>query len=260
MQRDASHVSGQGGVRAIVAMTGFHLRQLLRTPFFVQTALLTPVSFALLKWLGAAGTGVPVQQSLWVDTVVAGLWASTTTAVGIIGFQRFQGTLEHLASSVLPPGQVFGALTAAAAGLGLLGLPLAIAVQLLATGGVQVNARFVTTIVLSGLACAASAGVLASLFVLTRRATAFEPLLLMPIWLLSGVVIPAQVLPAAAQAVAWLHPLSGAVRVTHAETSTEAAVSACVSLATSLIWLLVARRLLAAATRRARIDATLSLS
>lgn len=244
----------------ITRMTRFHLGQLLKTPFFLQTALLAPLSFGLLKWLGSAGAGVAVSDSLWVDTAVAGLWASTTTAVGIIGFQRFQGTLEHLAASVLSPGRVFGSLTAAAAALGLLSIPVGIAVQLLATGSVRFSWASLITILLAAIACVASAGVLASVFVLTRRATAFEPLLLMPVWLVSGVVIPAQVLPEWLQALAWLHPLSGAVRVEHAETTFEAVAGAAGSLVASLVWLVLANRLLSAATRRARVEGTLALS
>lgn len=255
--------SEQGKARAgsvTLRMARFHLGQLLKTPFFLQTAILAPLSFALLKWLGSAGAGVPVSGSLWVDTTVAGLWASTTTAVGIIGFQRFQGTLELLAASVLSAGRVFGSLTAAAAALGLLAIPTGMTVQFLATGSVRFSWASLTTIALAVVACVASAGVLASLFVVTRRATAFEPLLLMPVWLISGVVIPAQVLPEWVQVLAWLHPLSGAVRVEHASTALEAIAGAGGSLAVSLVWLILANRLLSAATRRARVEGTLALS
>lgn len=245
---------------AILKMASFHVRQLLKTPFFLQTALLAPLSFGLLKWLGYSGAQVAVTDSFWVEISIAGLWASTTTAVGIVGFQRFQGTLEHLATSVLQPRSVFTALTAAAAALGLLSVPIGIALQLFATGSVHFSLSSVCSILLAAVACVASAGVLASLFVLTRRATAFEPLLLIPVWLLSGVVIPTQTLPGWIQAVAWLHPLSGAVRVEHATTIGEALAAAGGSAMVSLAWIFLAGRLLSAATKRARAEGTLALS
>lgn len=238
----------------------FQSRQLLRTPFFVQQAIAAPLSFALLRALGSRGVGAEIPTQLWFDAAVAGMWATTTTAVGIIGFQRFQGTLEHLALSTLRPSVVFGSLCAAATVIGWIGIPISLAVQYFLTGSVVITINAVIAFLFTALACLVSAFVLASLFILSRSATAYEPLILAPIWLLTGIVIPLTAMPDWLQGVALFHPLTAAVNASRSTTTSEFLMWLLVSLAVSAVWLVVAARLLRVAMRRARVLGTLGLA
>lgn len=238
-------------LRALPWLVLFQVRQLARTSFFLQTALAAPVAFMLLRMTAGSGT-----DRLWFDGVVAGIWATTTTATGMLGYQRYLGTFELLLASPRPPGVVFGAVFTAAAALGLVGLPVALALQLLSGSVPDVGPQQVLGVTVGLVACVASAHALAAAFVATRRATAFEPLLLVPIWLLVGVVIPAQAMPRPVELVALVHPLTSAVRAERAATTPDALAWALGSLVLSAAWLVVGVRLLTRAQERAAVRGT----
>ncbi|ROQ38604.1 ABC-2 type transport system permease protein [Frondihabitans sp. PhB188] len=247
-------------MRLFIRLAAFHTRQLLRTSFFVQQAVTAPLAFLLLGTLGGLASGHIVAPNAWFTASVAGLWATTTTAVGMIGFQRFQGTLEHLVMSTAPPSIVFGGLCAGAALIGLVGVPVAVLGQLLLGGGVVVRDVQVLAVLLTVAACVASSAVLASLFVVVRGGTVVESLLVTPMWLLCGLVIPVSHLPAWALPLAALHPLTGAVALGRSASIAESWGWAIQALALSAVWTLVARRLLSVAVHRARVAGTLALS
>ena len=241
-------------------VVGFHLRQLVRNPFFRQQAIAAPACFMLLLQSGSWEATSPLADDAWSLASVAGLWSTTTTAVGIIGFQRFQGTLEHLSLSALRPGVVFGGLCAAAALLGLAGVPVALALQFCLTQAVGFSATILAGLLLSALACVVAACVLASIFVISRSATAYEPVILTPVWLLSGVVLPATALPPWISGLALAHPLTGAVQVVRSASWHEALPWGAASLVATVGWALIAGGFLTAALKRARVDATLALA
>jgi ABC-2 type transport system permease protein len=243
-----------------VRLAYFHGRQLLRTPFFLQEALLSPLVFFFLRTLGELGSGQHLPGRLWVDGSIAGLWATTTLAVGIIGFQRFQGTLEHLAMSVLAPGRVFGSLAASATLIGVIGIPLCLIAQLLVSGRIEITVGEVVGVLCAMIACAASASLMASVFVLLRSATVYEPLILAPVWLLTGVALPLTSLPGWLVPIALLHPLTAAVLATRASSPVGIISFAALSLVTAGVWLAVASLTMRSAMRRARIAGTLGLS
>ena len=241
-------------------LTRFHARQLLRTSFFLQQALLAPLAFYLLRALGERGTGRHLSGDLWVDAAIAGLWATTTLAVGIIGFQRFQGTLEHLAMSTLAPGTVFSALAAAATLIGLIGVPGCVLAQVLLARRLDISISDALGLVAAVIACCASASLLASLFVLLRSAVVYEPLILAPVWLLTGVVIPVASLPSWLRPIAWVHPLTAAVLATRASKLAEALGYVGWSLVIAGLWLAAAHVAMRGALARVRVTGTLALS
>ena len=250
--------------RALAAMTMFHVRHLLSIPFFRQTALLTPVGFALLKILTA---GWHADASVWFDAAVSGLWATTTTATGIIGFQRFQGTLQYLALGVRPAWTAFMPVVAASALIGVAGLPAALAVTLpfVQDGpGRDLPDRLACWVVgylLAVLSCCVSAAVLSSLFVLSRHAIAFETLIQTPMWLLCGIVTPIDALPAPVRAIARLFPLTYAVHAAQSGAADASlALEAAGCLALCLVYAAAAALGLRAALSRAMKEGTLDLS
>ncbi|KAB8292684.1 ABC transporter [Bifidobacterium avesanii] len=195
----------------LLADVWFHMRALWATPFFLQTALLTPFTFSMFRLIASRWRVAP---DLWFDASASGLWATTTTAVGIIGYQRFQGVLQYQAMGVKPAWAVFLPPVAASALIGVAGVPVAWATASLFAGRAMMpEAAQLAGLALAALACVASAAALSALFVLSRRAIAFEPLVLTPVWLLSGIVLPVDRFPAVARAIAFVHPLTAAVWV-----------------------------------------------
>ncbi|KFI42011.1 ABC transporter permease [Bifidobacterium biavatii] len=247
----------------MIRMTWFHMRTLWATSFFLETAIGAPLSFILLKLIAAQWR---IGQSLWLDASVSGLWATTTLAVGIIGFQRFQGVLQYLAASVMQPWRVFLPLVSAASLIGIIGVPVSFAVigiTAVLTGGpmpMVTSVQFVGYL-LAVVACCSSAMLLASVFVLSRMATAFEPLILIPVWLLCGIVIPVDMMPVPVRLVSFLHPLTSAVWIARQPSmgwTCWVGIAGCLALsavyaAASLVGLRVA-------LRRARVEGTLDLA
>ena len=247
-------------MRVFFALAGFHARQLLRVPFFMQTAVLAPVSFLLLRGLGAMNVGTPLAPLTWLDASTAGVWATTTTAAGLIMYQRFQGTLEAHVLSVHRPGVVFGALTASAALIGLVGIPFAMLAQFVISHELELTIESTIGVLVALIACIGSAALLSSLFVVNPSASALEPLILVPVWMLVGIVVPFAELPAWLAPVALVHPLTSAVLAGHAESVGAAAAWGGLSVAVSGAWVVLAGVGLRAAITRARVNGTLAVS
>lgn len=249
-----------------VRMTWFHMRNLLSTAFFLETALVTPLSFALLKIIAGRWHAGP---TVWFDAAVAGLWATTTLATGMIGFQRFQGVLQYLAAGVLPAWSVFLPVVAAAALIGMAGLPIAVLVVLPFRGGTDWGPSDVFPCLVSQLigyllalvACCASAALLSCMVVLSRHAIAFEPLIMIPVWLLCGVVTPSDGFPMPVRLIAHMQPLTFAVDAArHAAPDRVMLAQAVGCLALSALYVVAAAFGLREALRRARQKGTLDLA
>ena len=107
-------------------MLNFHVRTLLHTPFFIISVLGSGVSFSFLKAFSFAGDASG-SEAFWVYSTIASLWAATTLATGLIGYQRFQGTFPYLLLSPQGIPAVFVPLIVSAAFLGLvLGVPVSL--------------------------------------------------------------------------------------------------------------------------------------
>ncbi len=208
--------SGERGllatVEAAVSMTAFHMRLLLGIPFFVLTAFATPASFCLLKLVGSGG-GAP-DGGLWVQVVMAGTWATTTTAAGIIGFQRFQGTLEYMSHSPLPDAAAFFPLLLSVVLLGaVVSVPESLVLcAALGAAPSLLPAQWISC-VLVVLSCACLAPALAVPCLHTLNSAAFEPVFLVVVWTLSGAVLPVSQLPTPLAQAAWATPLAHACAV-----------------------------------------------
>ncbi|MBT1035467.1 ABC transporter permease [Canibacter sp. lx-45] len=244
----------------LLKLISFQLQVLMRTGFFVQQAALAPLAFFMFLYLSALANDFAPQHGLWLHSAIAGLWASTICAMGIISYQRFQGTLEHLAISPLPPATVFSSLCLAATAIGLLGIPISICCEFILLGSVTVTAASLVSLATAYLSCAASAIILTSIFVRSRNAIVFEPLLLTPVWMLTGLVISFTALPGWLQPLALLHPLTGAVNILSAATVQTATLWVLHVVCVCAIYLLASKYLLRRALLAAHRDGTLGLA
>lgn len=244
-------------------MTGFHSRQMLRNSFFVQLLFVTPVSFVAVKALISSGLDVPVSDYLWFEAGAAGMWSMTTMAAGMIGFQRFQGTLPFLAISPHTPSGVFTPLIASTTCSGLLCFPIAALATILCGGriGWSYSPAIWLFLGLLVIGCVAAALTIAVFFVLSRNAVVYEVLLVVPVWILSGIVTSTDSFPPLLKAVSLLSPLTGpatSVRSLIAGKPPEL-MWVVVSAFVILLWFAVARLGLRRALRRARSQGTLAL-
>ena len=81
-------------IRSELRMLRFHTRMYLTTPFFLISVLGSCFSFSLFKIFSMIQGSS--NHSFWVYSSIATIWASTILSTGIIGYQRYQGTLDYL--------------------------------------------------------------------------------------------------------------------------------------------------------------------
>ncbi|HLP23982.1 MAG TPA: hypothetical protein VK139_08095 [Microbacteriaceae bacterium] len=217
------------------AIVRFEIASLVRTPFFLHNALLSPIAFFVFLALGQAAQGRDLLGTEWFTASTAGIWATTTTAVGIIGYQRFQGTLEPLAVAPLRPGFALALTPASASLLGIIAIPISLGLQLF-SGSIRVTPESVLGLVLVLISCASSSLAVSAIFIASRNATAFEPLLLIPVWLLSGLIVPLAAFPEPLRLVASLFPLTLAVGVAQQGSLAAAIPLGMLALLVSAIW------------------------
>ena len=234
-------------------MLNFHVRTLLHTPFFIISVLGSGVSFSFLKAFSFAGDSAG-SEAFWVYSTIASLWAATTLATGLIGYQRFQGTFPYLLLSPQGIPAVFIPLIVSAAFLGLvLGVPVSLLFSFLWFHQVVVRPVYLLTILLATLACAASALCLSALYLLTRRASIYEGLILT-----SGIVVPLSNFSEPVQLLFCIHPLTVAVKILAAVSVQELALLCIAACVLSICFAIVGSKVVAASFARIRREGDFS--
>ena len=176
-------------------MTAFHVRQFVSVPYFIQLMVMTTTATTLVQFLAASAWGGITPMQGWVRGGVVGMWTTTTCAAGIIGFERYKGTLVHLILAPVGALRSLAAVVCAAASFGLAAFPVAwctwalLSASVSFTGpGWEVWARLVVGALMLLAGCVALSLVIAALFVLTPNAIQYEGLLLVPVFVASGIV------------------------------------------------------------------------
>lgn len=171
----------------------FHTRQFLRVTYFIELMTVSTVVSGIAQRLAVyAWDSDP--YAAFIRTGAIGMWTTVTAAGGIIRYERFKGTLVHHFISRIGARLSLAALVLAVAISSILAYFIALVIWLPpGPGNLPFELVFSRApILLLGIVvtCAAAFGValvVAALFVLTPNAGAYEPLLLMPLFLLSGV-------------------------------------------------------------------------
>lgn len=247
---------------ADLRMLWFHIRQFGRTGYFVQLLLTSTLSVLALQLLAASGSGADASPLTWLRAGMVGTWSVCTVAAGMIGFQRFQGTLVHLVMTPRSPVRTLLPLVGSAASFGLLAFPIAAAGAALAGHRPVVSSwpALVLGVIVFWLACLAISSVVAAVFVLTPDALTYEGLLAVPLVLLSGVFGLPTGTPGVLVALTHVLPTTPAVSVlTSADSFRSAVPDLLLGLGVTAVWLVIARGLVGGATRRALVDGTLEV-
>lgn len=171
----------------------FYFKQFISVPYFVQLMCFTTVSATLIQYFAFTAWGGITPLQGWIRAGVIGMWTTTTSAAGIIGFERHKGTLVYLVSAPLDARRILGALVASASVFGLVSFPIAWltwSVLSLSVSDISLLAMVKTVPYICALfvGCLALSFVIAAVFVLTPNAIAYEGLVLLPVLILSGVV------------------------------------------------------------------------
>ncbi|MDO4888881.1 MAG: ABC transporter permease [Actinomycetaceae bacterium] len=247
-------------------MSAFHVRQFASVPYFVQLMLITTVTSTLVQLLAVQAWGGSARIA-WMRAAVIGMWTVATASAGIIGFERYKGTLVHLVLARIHPLRALLAVVAAASTFGLAAFPVAWATWALASSSLGFTglfspgdaAAFVAHALLVWLGCLAASCVVASLFVLTPNAIAYEELLLVPVFLASGILFTSTAAPPWLEAAGWAIPLRGPVALLMGTSGLAAWQAWAASIACIAAWFGAAWLLGRGALRQARVTGTLEV-
>lgn len=245
-------------------MMGFHIRQFIGVPYFIQVMVVATVTTTLVQFLAFRAWHSINPTVGWVRGGAIGLWSTATCAAGILGFERHKGTLVHLVLAPVGALRSLAAVVSAAASFGLLALPLSWATWALLSWSLDASgwvwpspgALAAGTLMLwLGAVCLSL--VVAALFVLTPNAIAYEGLLLVPVFLLSGLTFLGSGTPPWLGAASRLLPISLPVQVLLGRPV--GAADALVWAGCTAAWLTAAALLGRGALRRATRSATLEV-
>jgi ABC-2 type transport system permease protein len=200
-------------VRVVLRGWYVHIRHLTASSFFLMMVTVQPVVYASLTFfLLRAGDRRDTLLYAAVGAAMLAIWSVTLIGSGQALTQlRTAGMLELLVAAPTPFALVVAPLTLATASVGLFALACTLAWGRLFFGiaiapahpGLLVVALVVTVFGLGMLGL-----VLASVFVRFRYANAFTNVLDYPVWILSGMLVPVDVLPG------WTRPVSLALPTT----------------------------------------------
>ena len=205
-------------------LMSFSLRQFLTVPYFLQLLLLSTFGATALQALAAGAW--PVDATLaWTRAGIIGTWNMCIVAAGILNFERYRGTFVYLLNGAMNPLRALAAVVSTASIFGLAALPLAWVFWALCTFSVdftdfaQVGARYLVGLPLLWVSCLAVTFVIAGFFVATPNAIAYEELLLVPVFVVSGVLFTESFAPAWLDALGTLIPIQAPVKVLRSQPS-----------------------------------------
>jgi ABC-2 type transport system permease protein len=241
----------------------FHTSQFARNGYFAQLLVTSTLSMVALQALAARTPGARDVDLGWLRAGIVGTWTVCTVAAGMIGYQRFQGTLVHLVRTPLTVWRTLLPVVGAASVFGLAALPLAAVVSLLLGQPVSTSGlpSMLGATLLLWLACLAVSAVVAMVFVLTPNAMTYEALLAVPLVLASGVFGTPGALPGWAVALTHILPTRGAVDtlLTLASAGSASPVTIVGALIAAVGWLVVAHLCAQVVVRRATSAGTLEV-
>lgn len=249
----------------ILRQAGFHLRQFISVPYFIQLMVLTTVAATIVQYVGISAWDSITPTQGWLRAGIIGMWTTSTSAAGIIGFERYKGTLVYLLTGSMRPQFVLSALVSSAATFGLASFPVAWLTWAAMSGSVSFTnfadvsniASILVGIITLYCGCLAVSLVISALFILTPNAISYEGLLLVPVFLASGVLMVSQPASNFWAVISNIIPLSAPVHLLmHGSTSLGAGFLWCAIL---VVWLVIGYVLIGRALRLAYQQGTLEL-
>jgi len=192
-------------------------KYLLSSGFFLLISAVQPlVLAALAHYLFRAGGRSDALLYAAVGAGMLNVWSTTLVGSGqALTLLRTAGVLELLVAAPVPFAVVLAPMTAATASVGLFALAETVAWGWLVFG-IPLPAAdpwaLLVALPVTVLGLGMLGMVLASVFVRFRYSNALTNLLDYPVWLLSGMLVPTELLPGWLRPVGWALPTSWGVR------------------------------------------------
>lgn len=248
-------------------LTRFHIVEFLKVPYFPMLMVISALSVLATQALAFhAWGGNP--WNAWVRSGIIGMWTTSTAAAGILGFERYKGTLVYLVTSKI---NSFAPLIAVVSAASISGI-LSFAVAWLGWGIFSLTypvnwgkpaitmSTFFAAIVLLWIATLVVTLAIAGIFILTPNALVYEELLLIPVFIISGITFTSGELPGIISFLSLLIPISAPSQIILGMIPEERILTILTSgIIVTTIWLAIAYRIGKLALKRAQINGTLDI-
>ena len=180
-------------LRRFLRIAGFELRQFAGTGYFVQTVVVATLSASVVQRLGVMAWHSSAYEC-FLRSGMIGMWTSSISAAGIIGFERMKGTLVYLVSGRQNATVTLLALVSSVSTFSLLAFPISCIVWLIpGNSGIapmfllQHLPQLAAGVILLWAATLSITLFMALISVMTPQALVFEGLILVPALFFSGV-------------------------------------------------------------------------
>lgn len=242
-----------------VRMLLFHTKLFAGNTYFFQLLITSTITMLLLQGLGSLGHGGELPPEAWLRAGMVGTWTVCAVSTGLIGFQRFQGTLVYLVSAPIGARSALLPVVGAAGTFGLLAFPLAYVTGVVLGFPHDFSGMsLVAGILAFWVASVVMSLVIAAAFTRSPNALVYESVVATPIILLSGVFgFSPDYSPLAV--VLRVLPLTNTVSaLTREQGDSAVAVDLVLTAFTSVLWLcvaaIIARTAVNQATRRGTLE------
>lgn len=174
----------------------FHFKNYIQNSYFVMLLVTSTLSVLIIQYVVSWGTNSQIDANIWIRTGIFGLWSLGTTAAGIIGMQRWQGTIMYLINNPVNDYQSLSAVVLPVSVFGIFSFPLAYFFSILLNIQVNFSLEIIMYVLLFWIGAMMLDLVIAAFFVLTPNAIVYEELITLPVLLISGLFkLPDTLLP-----------------------------------------------------------------
>lgn len=191
-----------------IRISWFHLKIFAQNSYFLSLMLTGTITLFLIEYITITALDGTFTEATWLRAGIFGLWSCGTTAAGSIGFQRFQGTLLYLINNRYSDQLSLASVILPAASFGLLCFPVAYCLALVFSEVQPISLELLITIGLLWMGALVLDFLIASIFVLTKHAIAYEDLLTLPLLFLSGLFPLPAFLERLSDALNWVLPIA----------------------------------------------------
>lgn len=250
-----------------IRLTYFHILEFLKVPFFPSLMIISTFTAITIQALAIYAWGGD-HWIAWVRSGIIGMWTTTTVSAGMIGFERFKGTLVYLVTARISPFASLSAVVSAAATFGLFSFLVAwigwgtiwiSSSQRWGTAPIDIY-MFGIAMLQLWIACLAISFVIACVFVLSPNAIVYEELLLVPVLIFSGLVFTNGEAPLLIRIIGTLIPISAPSQLLLGQVQSDFVVLKLIEgIFVSTVWLFIARFLGKHALQKARETGTLEV-
>ncbi|GAB2454654.1 hypothetical protein GCM10007967_05850 [Xylanimonas ulmi] len=241
-------------------MLAFQVRLFARNSYFTQLLVTSTVSILLLQYVASFGAGSVVTSQAWLRAGMTGTWTTCAVSTGLIGFQRFQGTLVHQVAARIGARPALVPVVGSAATFGLLAFPLAAAGGAILGIPLAITGTMIVGLVVFWFASLSTALLVAAAFAHSPNALVYESTVAAPIVLLSGMFgLPGALAPV--EPVLRILPLRSAVQaLSDGGGPAVFWLDTFLAVVVSVLWLVASAFVAKAALRRAVDHATLDIT